>query len=241
VRVGRLRHGQTLVDRRAEIGVADARVRARVAKCRERRKERAETRLRLKLGAVRANHRQQLQALRGQHDVRHARQQRQRVQRAGDTRVALLLEFGRHGVAVRSEQINDRIDQRARVEDARIDDVLQCRLRTSLCRATCWRATPACASGADRRTTARPSRRRRPNRSSSTCAAMAARAQRRACGSLPSFGETRRGIRRHGDARLGAAKRVERDAKLRQQHRRLRHAHRIVDGERVVDVLQNTM
>jgi hypothetical protein len=70
-------------------------------------------------------------------------------------------------------------------------------------------------------------------------AAMAA--QRRACGSLPSFGETRRGIRRHGDARLGAAKRVERDAKLRQQHRRLRHAHRIVDGERVVDVLQNTM
>jgi hypothetical protein len=72
-------------------------------------------------------------------------------------------------------------------------------------------------------------------------AAMAARAQRRACGSLPSFGETRRGIRRHGDARLGAAKRVERDAKLRQQHRRLRHAHRIVDGERVVDVLQNTM
>jgi hypothetical protein len=29
---------------------------------------------------------------------------------------------------------------------------------------------------------------------------MAARAQRRACGSLPSFGETRRGIRRHGDA-----------------------------------------
>ena len=72
-------------------------------------------------------------------------------------------------------------------------------------------------------------------------AAMAARAQRRACGSLPSFGETRRGIRRHGDARLGAAKRVERDAKLRQQHRRLRHTHRIVDGERVVDVLQNTM
>jgi hypothetical protein len=50
---------------------------------------------------------------------------------------------------------------------------------------------------------------------------MAARAQRRVCGSLPSFGETRRGIRRHGDARLGAAKRVERDAKLRQQHRRL--------------------
>ena len=72
-------------------------------------------------------------------------------------------------------------------------------------------------------------------------AAMAARAQRRACGSLPSFGETRRGIRRHGDARLGAAKRVERDAKLRQQHRCLRHTHRIVDGKRVVDVLQNTM
>jgi hypothetical protein len=72
-------------------------------------------------------------------------------------------------------------------------------------------------------------------------AAMAARAQRRACGSLPSFGETRRGIRRHGDARLGAAKRVERDAKLRQQHRRLRHAHRIVDDERFVDVPQNTM
>jgi hypothetical protein len=147
--------------------------------------------------------------------------------------------------AVRGEQINDRIDQRARVEDARIDDVLQCRLRTSLCRATCWRAKPVRASGADRRTTARSSRRRRPNRSSSTCApptqAMAARAQRRACGSLPSFGETRRGIRRHGDARLGAAKRVERDAKLRQQHRRLRHAHRIVDGERFVDVLQNTM
>jgi hypothetical protein len=70
---------------------------------------------------------------------------------------------------------------------------------------------------------------------------MAARAQRRACESLPSFGETRRGIRRHGDARLGAAKRVERDAKLRQQHRRQRHTHRIVDGERVVDVLQNTM
>jgi hypothetical protein len=67
----------------------------------------------------------------------------------------------------RSEQINDRIDQRARVEDARIDNVLQCRL---LCRTTCWRATPARASGADRRTTARPSRRRRPNRSSSTCA-----------------------------------------------------------------------
>jgi hypothetical protein len=57
VRVGRLRHGQTLVDRRAEIGVADARVRAQVVKCRERRKERAETRLRLKLGAVRAKHR----------------------------------------------------------------------------------------------------------------------------------------------------------------------------------------
>jgi hypothetical protein len=112
----------------------------------------------------------QLQALRGQHDVRHARQQRQRVQRAGDTRVALLLEFGRHGAAVRHEQINDRIDQRARVEDARIDDVLQCRLRTSMCRTTCWRATPARASGADRQTTARPSRRRRPNRSSSTCA-----------------------------------------------------------------------
>jgi hypothetical protein len=112
----------------------------------------------------------QLQALRGQHDVRHARQQRQRVQRAGDTRVALLLEFGRHGAAVRHEQINDRIDQRARVEDARIDDVLQCRLRTSMCRTTCWRATPARASGSDRRTTARPSRRRRPNRSSSTCA-----------------------------------------------------------------------
>jgi hypothetical protein len=132
----------------------------------------------------------------------------------------------------RGEQINDRIDQRARVEDARIDDVLQCRLRTSMSRTTCWRATPARASGADRWTTARPSRRRRPNRSSSTCApptqAMASRAQRRACGSLPSFGETRRGIRRHGDARLGAAKRVERDAKLRQQHRRLRHAHRIV-------------
>jgi hypothetical protein len=248
VRVGRLRHGQTLVDRRAEIGVADARVRVRVAKCRERRKERAETRLRLqavKLGAVRANHRQQLQALLGQHDVRHARQQRQRVQRAGDTRVALLLEFGRHGDAVRSEQSNDRIDQRARVEDARIDDVLQCRLRTSLCRATCSRATPARASGADRRTTARPSRRRRPNRSSSTCAPPTQRWQhaRRVCESLPSFDETRRGIRRHGDARLGAAKRVERDAKLRQQHRRLRHAHRIVDvdGERVVDVLQNTM
>jgi hypothetical protein len=194
---------------------------------------------------VRANYRQQLQALRGQHDVRHARQQRQRVQRAVDTRVALLLEFWRHGDAVRGEQINDRIDQRARVEDARIDDVLQCRLRTSICRTTCWRATPARASGADRRTTA-PDGRRRPNRSIIECvrtadAAMAARAQRRACGSLPSFGETRRGIRRHGDARLGAAKRVERDAKLRQQHRRLRHAHRIVDGERVVDVLQNTM
>jgi hypothetical protein len=181
----------------------------------------------------------QLQALRGQHDVRHARQQRQRVQRAGDTRVALLLEFGRHGAAVRSEQINDRIDQRARVEDARIDDVLQCRLRTSMCRTTCWRATPARASGADRRARASASSTESIIEHVRTAdAAMAARAQRRACGSLPSFGETRRGIRRHGDARLGAAKRVERDAKLRQQHRRLRH---IVDGERVVDVLQNTM
>jgi hypothetical protein len=58
VRVGRLCHGQTLVDRRAEVGVADARVRVRVVNCRERRKERAETRLRLqavKLGAVRAS------------------------------------------------------------------------------------------------------------------------------------------------------------------------------------------
>jgi hypothetical protein len=216
-------------------------MRVRVVKCRERRKERAETRLRTCKRSNLAPCVQpivmQLKALRGQHDVRHARQQRQRVQRADDTRVALLLEFGRHGAAVRGEQINDRIDQRARVEDARIDDVLQCRLRTSLCRATCWRATPARASGADRRTTARPSRRRRPNRSSSACAPPTQRWQHApsaACGSLPSFGETRRGIRRHGDARLGAAKRVERDAKLR-------HTHRIVDGERVVEVLQNTM
>jgi hypothetical protein len=187
----------------------------------------------------------QLQALRGQHDVRHARQQRQRVQRAGDTRVALLLEFGRHSDAVCGEQINDRIDQRARVEDVRIDDVLQCRLRTSLSRATCWRATPAHASGADRRTTARPSRRRRPNRSSSTCAPPTQRWQHAPsaarAGRCRASARRRRGIRRHGDARLGAAKQVERDAKLRQQHRRLRHTHRIVDGERVVDVLQNTM
>jgi hypothetical protein len=147
--------------------------------------------------------------------------------------------FSSSGAAVRGEQINDRIDQRARVEDARIDDVLQCRLRTSMSRTTCWRATL-------RR---RPADDGAPEPASSTesiieyvrtaDAAMAARAQRRACGSLPSFGETRRGTRRHGDARLGAAKRVERDAKLR--HRCLRHAHRIVDGERVVDVLQNTM
>jgi hypothetical protein len=224
VRVGRLRHGQTLVDRRAEIGVADARVRVRVVKCRERRKERAETRLRTckrsNLAPCVQTIVMQLQALRGQHDVRHAHQQRQRVQRAGDTRVALLLEFGRRG-SRRADQRSDRPAcarrgcahrRRPAVSLAHIDvqnDVL--------------------ASDASARIRRRPADDGAPEPASSTesiieyvlasDAAMAARAQRRACGSLPSFGETRRGIRRHGDARLGAAKRVERDAKLHQQYR----------------------
>jgi hypothetical protein len=143
--------------------------------------------------------------------------------------------------AVRGEQINDRIDQRARVEDARIDDVLQCRLRTSLCRATCWRATPARASGADRRTTARPSRRRRPNRSSSTCAPPTQRWEH-----APSAA---RAGRCRASARRGAeyADTVTRDLAPPNGSNETPNcasntdACATADGERFVDVLQNTM
>jgi hypothetical protein len=219
---------------------ADARVRVRVVKCRERRKERTETRLRPASGQTwrRACKPSSCSCRRCVGSMM-----------SGMPASSVSVCSAPATRASRSFSSSGATAPRFAASRSTIGSTS---VRASRMRASTTSCSVACAHRcAERRAGERrqrahqaPTGRRRRARAgvvdridhrarAHADAAMGARAQRRACGSLPSFGETRRGIRRHGDARLGAAKRVERDAKLRQQHRRLRHAHRIVVGERV--------